>query len=58
MIEVIRWISLVMLWVAVAINIYSIWRNVRLHKELKKQLHIWGVRNKYFEENENETDAL
>lgn len=36
MIETLRWISLAMLWVAIAVNVYMIIRNSRTHKKLKE----------------------
>ena len=41
MYEVIRWISLALLWVAMGVNVWTIIRNVRLHKLLE-------VEHKYY----------
>ena len=49
MMEILQWVSLVMLWFALGVNVYCIWRNDRLNKELKRQLKIWGARNGYLE---------
>ena len=51
MYEVIRWISLVMLWCACGLNIFAMIRLSRTQRELENQVRIWKARNKYDEEN-------
>ena len=56
--EIIRWFSMVLMWLATALNLYALIRLKRTQRELENQLRIWKARNKYEEDNGNETDAL
>lgn len=42
--EIIRWTSLVLLWVALTLNLIGIVRNDRFHKQLTKMLKDWQER--------------
>lgn len=55
MIEVIQWISIVLVWIAMGMNVVVMIRNKRLSKELDTQVKIWRARNAYHKENENES---
>lgn len=52
MYEVIRWISIAMLWVAAGFNICVAIRNIRLSRKLREQLEIWRTRNEQNDEGE------
>lgn len=43
--EVVRWISIVMLWVAVAANVYATVLQILIRRKLEEQLRIWRTRN-------------
>ena len=55
--EILRWVSLVMLWVACGFNVYAMIRLKRTQRELELQLRIWKARNKYEEENGDESKS-
>lgn len=71
MFEVIRWISLAMLWVCIAANVWVMVRNARLNKQLKLEHKLCTTlmnvsmefidahieKSKMNKENNNETDA-
>ena len=49
--RIMQWASIVMCLVAIGMNIYTMVRNRRVHRELMNQVRIWKARNKYAEEN-------
>lgn len=53
MIEVIQWISIVLLWIVTGLNVVVMIRTKRLSKELDTQVKIWKARNAYLEETDD-----
>lgn len=49
--EVLRWVSLALMWFAASLNIVVMIRGIRLNKRLQVEIDRWK------EENNNETDA-
>ena len=49
--EIIRWFSMVLMWLATALNLYAFIRLKRVQRELENQVRIWKARNRYEEEN-------
>ena len=45
MTEVIRWISIVLMWVATGFNVYVAILNAQVRRKLMEQLEIWRTRN-------------
>ena len=56
--EAIRWISIVMLWIVTGCMVVLTVRTRRIQSELENQVRIWKARNEYEKENSNETNAL
>ncbi len=54
MIEVIWWISIILLWFVTGCNVVVMIRMKRLSKALDNQVQIWRARNVHEEEIENE----
>ena len=57
MYEIIRWISLAMLWVALGLNIFSMVLNLRTRKRLKASCDIMQRLIKEWEEKHNELEV-
>lgn len=50
-VEITKWFSLALMWLATALNVYALVRMKRTQRELDNQVRIWKARNKYEEEN-------
>lgn len=43
--EIVRWISLVLLWIAMGINVWGVVKSSRLIREYEKLLELWEKQN-------------
>ena len=55
-IRILQWISIVMCWVAIGMNIYAMIRMKRTQRELENQVRIWKARNNYEEVSDEGTN--
>ena len=50
MYEVMKWVSLAMVWIVIGVLLFLSGRTMRIRRELENELRIWKARNKYAEE--------